>query len=75
MSKHIAVMLLAAASLSVLTAPTGAETVRLKNGNVITGEVLADKAEFVAVDLGYTILEIPRDQVASIEQETAESPE
>jgi len=57
-----------------LAAPTTAETVRLKNGNIITGEVLADKAEFVALDLGYTVIEIPKDQVASIDKEAAANP-
>jgi serine protease Do len=52
-----------------------AETVRLKNGNIITGEVLADKAEFVALDLGYAVLEIPRQQVAAIVEEATETPE
>ncbi|MHC5035045.1 MAG: S1C family serine protease [Planctomycetota bacterium] len=72
MRKPIASVLLAATMATFLVGPVGAETVRLKNGNIITGEVVADKAEFVAVDLGYGILEIPRDQVAAIEEETAE---
>ena len=55
----------------ILAPPARAEVVRLKNGNIITGEVLADKAEFVALDLGYAVLEIPRDQVASIEEQAA----
>lgn len=49
-----------------------AETIRLKNGNIITGDVLADKAEFVAIDLGFSVLEIPRGQVESIEEDTAD---
>jgi serine protease Do len=64
---------LAAAAMLALTAAVRAETIRLKNGNIVTGKVLADKAEFVAVDLGYGVLEIPREQVASIEQETTQN--
>jgi serine protease Do len=71
-STRIFAAVLAVATAMILSGAAGAETVRLKNGNIITGEVLADKAEFVAVDLGYGILEIPRDQVASIEEEAAE---
>jgi len=63
----------AAGAFLLLAGVAGGETVRLKNGNMITGEVLADKAEFIALDLGYTVIEIPREQVASVEKETAES--
>ena len=52
-----------------------AETVRLKNGNVLTGDVLAEKAEFVALDIGYAVLEVPREQIAAIEEATDEQGE
>ncbi len=70
-SKSICVAVSVAFCVVGLTAPAGAETVRLKNGNIMTGQVLADKAEFVALDLGYTVIDIPKDQVASIEKEAA----
>jgi serine protease Do len=49
-----------------------AETVRLKNGNIITGQVLADKADSLVLDVGYTVLQIPREQVAAVVEEAAE---
>ncbi len=48
-------------------ASAGAETVRLKTGHVLTGDVLAQKAEFLVLDIGYTVLEVPRDQIEAVE--------
>ena len=41
----------------------GFETVILKDGQRITGEVVAEKSTALYVDLGYDLLRIPRDQV------------
>jgi serine protease Do len=41
----------------------GFETVILKDGQRITGEVVAEKSNALYVDLGYDILRIPRDQI------------
>ena len=49
-----------------LTLPGFADIVRLKGQGVITGKVLIEKETVVAVDVGYTVLVIPRDQVESI---------
>ncbi len=53
--------------LSLLTCrpavAAGFETVILKDGQRITGEVVAEKATALYVDLGYDLLRIPRDQV------------
>jgi serine protease Do len=74
MGKHLLVLAAAAAVLIPAYSARG-ETVRLKNGNVITGEVLAEKADTVVVDLGWRVLEVPRDEVASVErQATPEGP-
>jgi serine protease Do len=40
------------------------ETLTLKDGQRITGEVVAEKQNALYVDLGYDLLRIPRDQVA-----------
>ena len=58
---------LAAVALSVM--PCRAETVYLRDGNTITGKVLARKAQFTALDVGYTVLEIPNREIARIAQE------
>src|SRR5215470_12680870 len=41
----------------------GFETVILKDGQRIVGEVVAEKSNALYVDLGYDLLRIPRDQV------------
>jgi serine protease Do len=40
------------------------ETVILKDGQRVTGEVVAEKSTALYIDLGFDILRIPRDQVA-----------
>jgi serine protease Do len=39
------------------------ETLTLKDGQRITGEVVAEKANAIYIDLGYDLLRIPRDQI------------
>jgi len=43
-----------------------ADTIQLKDKAAITGKVLAEKADHIAVDIGYTVLVIPRNQVLKI---------
>ncbi len=43
---------------------SGFETLILKDGQRITGEVIAEKSSVYYVDLGYDVLRVPRDQVA-----------
>ena len=52
------------------------EVVILKDGQRVTGEVVADKPNALYVDLGYDILRIPRDQIlrrAKIDESAAGS--
>ena len=44
-----------------------AETIELKDSSSITGTILANKADSVAVDVGYTVLVIPRSQILKID--------
>src|SRR4051812_38406692 len=39
------------------------EVIGLRDGHQVTGEVVAEKANALYVDLGFDILRIPRDQV------------
>jgi serine protease Do len=39
------------------------ETILLKNGNVISGEVLKEKADALVIDLGFTIVTLPVDEI------------
>ncbi len=48
---------------SRIAVAAGFETVFLKDGQRVTGEVVAEKATALYVDLGYDLLRIPRDQV------------
>jgi serine protease Do len=43
-----------------------AETIQLKEKSAVTGKIVAENRREVVVDLGYTFLTIPRDQIASI---------
>lgn len=43
-----------------------ASTVRLKNGSSVQGEILAERADRVVVDLGFTVLSVPHDEIEKI---------
>jgi len=45
---------------------TLADTIQLKEKAAITGKILAEKHDQVAVDVGYTILVVPRSQIIKI---------
>lgn len=49
-----------------LAAGARADTVQLKDKAAITGKILAEKHDQVAVDVGYTVLVIPRNQITRI---------
>ena len=49
--------------MSPVLAAAGFETVILKDGQRIIGEVVAEKPTALYVDLGYDLLRVPRDQV------------
>src|SRR5688572_32761645 len=55
-----------------------ADILQLKDDASITGRIVAEKSEAVAVDVGYTILMVPRSAIAKIvtpkEQETEKEP-
>ncbi len=53
------------------TSPAAPATVELTQGGAVRGEVLSETAERVVVDLGFTILQVPRDSVARIVKDAA----
>jgi serine protease Do len=63
------------AFVSVLVAgqPDPPDTVHLKDQAAIVGKILAEKENQVAVDVGYTVLVIPRDQIARITRNAADN--
>jgi serine protease Do len=50
-----------------------ADTIQLKDNATITGNILAEKRDSVAVDVGYTVLVVPRSSIAKISREDAPS--
>jgi len=51
-----------------------AETIQLKDKAAVTGKVLAEKRDQVVVDLGYTVLAIPRSQIVTISKSDTANP-
>src|SRR5438105_5104963 len=47
------------------------ETVQLRDKTSITGKILAEKKEQLVVDLGFTVLVVPRNQVSKISRENS----
>jgi serine protease Do len=48
-----------------------AETIQLRDKSSITGKILAEKKEQLVVDLGFTVLVVPRNQVSKISRENS----
>ena len=51
-----------------------ADTIQLKDKAAIVGKVLAEKPDQIAVDIGYTVLVIPRNQIAAILKDETPAP-
>lgn len=49
-----------------------ADQINLGGGASITGSVLAEKTDHIIVDIGYTVLAIPREQIVSVLNDDAE---
>jgi serine protease Do len=50
------------------------DVLQLKDNASVSGKILAEKKDQVAIDIGYTVLVIPRNQIHKISRESAESP-
>jgi len=50
----------------------GADTVQLKSQGAVIGTILAEKRDAVVMDLGYTVLVIPRNQISTISRDTTD---
>ncbi len=50
------------------------DTIELKGKTAVVGKVLAEKSDHIAVDIGYTVLVIPRNQIVKIVKSEAETP-
>ncbi len=51
------------------------ETIHLRDRAAVSGTILAEKRDLVAVDLGYTVITIPRSQIVNVvkDEETAKA--
>ena len=66
----ISTLRLSAAALTIAGCAFAAPaTVELNQGGSVRGEILADTAERVVVDLGFTVLTIPRDSITRISKD------
>lgn len=45
-----------------------ADTVQLKDAAAVTGKILAEKADSIVVDVGYTVLVVPRSSIMAIKK-------
>ena len=62
LKKHLAWWVLFLGSLGLASA----DVVQLKDHAAITGKILAEKSDSVVVDVGYTVLVVPRNVIARI---------
>lgn len=53
---------------------SSADTLQLKDNAAITGKILSEKSDSVAVDVGYTVLVVPRGSIAKISRGDAVEP-
>jgi serine protease Do len=68
MSKKFATLLAASFSFACTgpAAQSGLSTVLLKEKSSVTGKILAEKKDQIVVDLGFTVLVVPRNQITRI---------
>ena len=58
-------------SLALVGSVHALSTVQLKSGAKIEAEVIAEKADRVVVDLGFTVITVPRDEIESLKTKEA----
>src|SRR3954469_20325644 len=71
-SKWIHATAIGALALSVAAGSASAvSTVKLKSGASLQGDILTERADRIIVDLGFTVLTVPRDEIERISAENA----
>ena len=74
-ARRMTVKALAVAPLGVLLmAAAPPDVIELKDGHQVIGEVIAEKATTLFIDLGFDVLKIPKDQVSSRRKATDAAP-
>ncbi len=64
LSKHLLLSALLFCGLNVAVA----DTIQLKGNDAVTGKILVEKPDDVVVDVGYTVLVVPRSAIVNISQ-------
>jgi ribosomal protein S1 len=62
LKKHLALAVLLVSGAPLVFA----DTIQLKDQDAVTGKILAQKSDSVVVDVGYTVLIIPRSVITRI---------
>ncbi|MBI4834282.1 MAG: trypsin-like peptidase domain-containing protein [Planctomycetes bacterium] len=68
--KYLTILIL----VSLVILPIYAEEVTLKNGEKMTGKVVKQNDKSLFLDVGFTIIDIPSDEVAKVEKTSTETP-
>jgi len=71
LKKHFAWLALVACAANLASA----DTLQLKDKAAVTGTILAEKPDAVVVDVGYTVLVVPRSSIAGISKSDAPAPQ
>ncbi len=56
----------ALAAAAALVATVRADSLQLKDGAALTGKILAEKKDLVVIDLGYTVVAVPRAEIVKV---------
>ncbi len=59
----------------LLAAPLAADELRLADGKVVRGEILKETDDSVFVDIGFTVLEVPKERIARRVSEGTDGPD
>jgi serine protease Do len=58
------------AVVCVLSLDVSGDTIRLKEKGSVTGSIVSEKKDQIAIDVGYTVLVIPRSEIVELKRET-----
>lgn len=64
-----------AGAFLIVSSSTRAEIIHLKNNALIAGQILIEKPDKIAVDIGYTVLLVPREEIVKISTPEADEAE
>jgi serine protease Do len=70
LKKHFALLALVVCAANFAIA----DTIQLKDKAAVTGKILAEKSDSIVVDLGYTVLVVPRSSIAGISKTDPTAP-